>query len=147
MKRRWSESTFELLGSPGGNAAEQSECSWNHVVALEFYSESLDKFGTLWERGKFWVASPLNSCWLSIRPVEKTMGFAEVCVLLEMLYYRLCSLGWWCPRVTAMNFAVVADGEHSVISELGNLTMLCCGLHWLKWLFSKIFHPKLKFGF
>lgn len=46
-----------------------------------------------------------------------------------------------------MNFAVVADGECSVISELGNLTTLCCGLHWLKRLFSKIFHPKFKFGF
>lgn len=64
------------------------------------------------------------------------MGFAEVGVLLEVLYSD-CAV-WW-PRVPEMNFALDDDGDHSVIRESDQ------GLHCLKFLYSKTFHPKFKF--
>lgn len=58
-------------GYPEGNVAEQGKFAWSHMAALSFYSESLDKFGTAWGRGKFGVASLLSND--SIRLVVELM--------------------------------------------------------------------------
>lgn len=39
----------------------------------------------------------------------------------------VCSLGWWWPRVPAMNFALDADGDHSVIRESDKDAVVCTG--------------------
>lgn len=132
-------------GCPEGNVAEQGEFAWSHMAALAFYSESLDKFGTAWGRGKFGVASLLSND--SIRLVVELVCHGRVFVLLEMWHSTLLGLGWWWPRVTAMSCALTADGELCVVSKQGNLALWCCGLLWLKCLVRKIFHPKFKFRF
>lgn len=94
----------------------------------------IDKCGALWERDKFYMASPLTSFWLSLRPVGSLGGSAEVCVLLQVLNSvqfgvvmakgassELCTWCWWRPLC------------HKGISPR------FCGLHCSKCLFEKLF--------